>query len=69
MADVENEPVWEIYQKEASLIRALAAKSKVAEVEEKLFHVATLYEELAYLVRNPEHYAVMEMSQAHPLLN
>jgi len=32
MSEAENGPVWEIYEKEASLVRALAARSKVAMV-------------------------------------
>jgi hypothetical protein len=67
MSKAENEPVWTIYEKEASLIRALAVKSKVARVEDELFHLATLYERLAQLLRNAESYAITEPS--HPLLN
>ncbi len=69
MSEAQFEPVWEMYEKEASLVRALAAKSKVAAVEEKLFHVASLYERLAHLVRKAESYAVAELSATHPLLN
>ena len=69
MSGAEDEPVWEIYEKEASLVRALAAKSKVAAIEKELFHIAKLYEKLADLVRKPQSYAAAELSPTHPLLN
>jgi len=69
MSGAEVEPIWEIYEKEASLVRALAAKSKVAAVEKELFHTATLYEKLAHLVRMAESYAAAELPSTHPLLN
>jgi hypothetical protein len=69
MSEAQVESAWEMYEKEASLVRALAAKSKVATVEEKLSHVASLYERLAHLVRKAESYTVTELSATHPLLN